>query len=76
MTEDFIAVQILGFFIAGFDTTGNSLGLALYQLAKHQEKQNKLRQELQKIIATDGSFTYENITNAEYLDAVLNGTFC
>ena len=43
--EDLISDMIL-LFIAGFDTTGYSIGFTLLELAKNQDVQTKLRDEL------------------------------
>ncbi|EYC38640.1 hypothetical protein Y032_0704g1676 [Ancylostoma ceylanicum] len=49
--------------IAGFDTTANTLALACDLLAKNEDKQALLLEEIDSI----SSFTYENIQSMEYL---------
>ncbi|KAF1805999.1 hypothetical protein V8B55DRAFT_1452924 [Mucor lusitanicus] len=41
------------FFLAGHDTTANTLALCLYQLAKHKHVQKKARQEVLGILGDD-----------------------
>jgi cytochrome P450 len=60
-------------FAAGFETTRTSLVLCLYLLSFHQEIQEKLYQEI-KDLYEKGKFDADNITAAEYLDAVVNET--
>ncbi|KIJ56541.1 hypothetical protein M422DRAFT_62521 [Sphaerobolus stellatus SS14] len=52
---------------AGTETTAGSLAFALWELARHPEKQDKLRAELLRF---QGNPTYEDFqTNLPYLDA-------
>ena len=56
--------------VAGYDTTGNTLAFALYELAKNPEVQEKLRTEVEDI--TDGDLekelTYDDLQKMTYLD--------
>ena len=65
--------------IAGYDTTGTTMAFACYQLAKHPEIQEKLRQEIEEV--TDDSnkpIDYEAIQKMTYLDQIISETlrFC
>ena len=47
---------------------------ALYEMALHQDIQNKLRDEIRVIIKNDPkNLTYEIINEMKYLDKVFNG---
>ena len=56
--------------VAGYDTTGNTLAFALYELAKNPDIQEKLRSEVEDI--TDGDLekelTYDDLQKMTYLD--------
>ena len=56
--------------VAGYDTTGNTLAFALYELAKNPDVQEKLRTEFEDI--TDGDLekelTYDDLQKMTYLE--------
>ncbi|KAM6495403.1 Cytochrome P450 [Amanita muscaria] len=61
------------FLFAGYDTTAISLSWALVELARHPEKQEKLRRELLQFSRSDP--TWDQVvtgTACPYLDAVVN----
>ncbi|XP_016949739.1 probable cytochrome P450 6a18 [Drosophila biarmipes] len=75
LTMEEIIAQAFVFFIAGFDTSSSTLGFALYELAKNQEIQDKVRAEVQEVLQKhDNKFTYECIQDFKYLDQVINET--
>lgn len=46
----------------------------LYELAKNQEIQNKLRAEMRRVLAKhNGEMTYECVYEMEYLGRVMDG---
>lgn len=62
--------------IAGHETTANSFGWTVVELSKHQEAQNKLREEIQvaqqKIRARgDTEFTAQDLDSMQYLNCVV-----
>lgn len=66
-----IAGNGLAFFIAGFETTGTALSFMAYLLAKHQDIQDRLREEIVEVLERDGAFTYDNVFGMKYLDQVI-----
>ena len=56
--------------VAGYDTTGNTLAFALYELAKNPVVQEKLRTEVEDIIDGDleKELTYDDLQKMTYLD--------
>lgn len=47
---------------------------ALFELAKNQDIQEKVRQEMDRVIAKhDGKITYDSLQEMEYLDQVVSG---
>ena len=71
MTIETLIGQILIFILAGLDTSGSSAAFALYFLSKHKDKQEKLRKELQGLVARDGELNYHNVAEASYLEGVM-----
>jgi len=76
LTINEIAAQMYVFLVAGFETTATALGLALYELAKHEDKQNQLREEIEETIANygeNGELSYEALPKMKYLEQVISG---
>jgi len=64
--------QISTFIIAGFENTTTTVGFSVWQLARHPDKQRRLREE---VSAINGDPTYKDIQDRlPYLDAVLKET--
>lgn len=71
-----VTAQCFLFFIAGFDTSSTAMTFALYELAKNPEIQERLRDEIHKVLAeNDGKITYDGLMKMSFLDKVLNGKF-
>ncbi|KAJ8968329.1 hypothetical protein NQ317_004080 [Molorchus minor] len=67
--------MIMDMMIAGVDTTGRTLGAALYFLAKNPEKQERLKEEVLKNLPNKNSpVTKEIMGKNIYLKAVLKET--
>ncbi|XP_064619673.1 cytochrome P450 3A24-like [Lineus longissimus] len=66
LREEILAQAVI-FFLAGFDTTANTLHYLCYHLAMDQDVQNKVIEELTEAIG-DSDITYENVNKLEYLD--------
>lgn len=74
MTETEIAGICFAFFFEGYDTTPNTLVLALYQLAKNPHIQDELARSIKEAIAAnDNEITYDLVQKHEYLEKVLYG---
>ncbi|XP_055375911.1 probable cytochrome P450 6a21 [Condylostylus longicornis] len=75
LTIEQVAAQAFVFFIAGFETSSTTMGFCLYELAKNQEVQNKLRNEIQQVLKRhNGKLTYESMNEMHYLEQVLSET--
>jgi len=70
ITEEMIEAQGMIFLLAGFETTANTLGSMVYQLAEHQDVQERIYEEILDNIGSD-DITHENIGKLEYLEACI-----
>ncbi|XP_063856584.1 cytochrome P450 3A11-like [Scylla paramamosain] len=71
MTDLAMVSQSVLFIIAGYDTTASLLANSSFLLAKNKVHQQRLRNELQQMIAEHGKITYQGIMEAKFLDACL-----
>lgn len=68
------AAQAYVFFLAGFETSSTTVTFCLYELAKNQDIQNKLREEIQTMIKKNGDLTYCALNDMNYLHKVISET--
>ncbi|XP_063930112.1 probable cytochrome P450 6a23 [Zophobas morio] len=75
LTLEEIAAQSVVFFVAGFETSSTTMAFALYELSKHQYIQDKVRHEINTVLAKhDNKITYEAIQEMKYMDQVIDET--
>ncbi|KAJ3618441.1 hypothetical protein MTP99_006436 [Tenebrio molitor] len=75
LTMDEITAQSFIFFLAGFEGSATTMTFALYELAKNQEIQKKVRHEMETVLARhDGKITYDSVQEMKYLNQVLDET--
>lgn len=75
ITFNEMAAQCFVFFIAGFETSSSTSTMVLYSLALNTEVQDKLRDEMNKVLAkSDGKLTYEGMLEMKYLQMVIDET--
>ena len=73
LTNEEIVGQCVIFLLAGYETSSNTLGNIIYQLALNQEVQDELRQDIMQALKTNpGSKLYDIAHNIEYMDCVIN----
>ncbi|KAF5308481.1 hypothetical protein FQR65_LT06145 [Abscondita terminalis] len=63
-----LVAMFIQFLTAGFETSGNSLAFAVFELSRHQAIQTRVRNEIKKALETHGSITYEMLEELKYLD--------
>jgi cytochrome P450 len=59
---------------AGYETTGQTMGYILYELAMNQECQESLYEEIMDAVDDVDDLTYEMIQSLPYIDAVIHET--
>lgn len=69
------AAQAYVFFLAGFETSSTTVTFCLYELAKNQDIQNKLREEIRTMIEKNGDLTYSVLNDMNYLHKVISGSY-
>ncbi|XP_044261216.1 uncharacterized protein LOC123009155 [Tribolium madens] len=75
LTVDEMSAQVFLFFVAGFETSSTTMTFALYELAKNEEMQTKLRHEICQILAkNDHQITYEALKEMKYLQQIIDET--
>ncbi|XP_055692336.1 cytochrome P450 6g1-like [Lutzomyia longipalpis] len=70
---DALIAQAAVFLAAGYETSSSVLSFALYELARHQDLQEKLRNELLEH-REHGEMSYESFNNLQYLHMVFQET--
>lgn len=73
-----LKAQSMIFLLAGFETSSVTISFLLYELAKNQDLQEKLRNEINQTLSkyNEKIITYEAIMEMNYLEMVLCGKDC
>lgn len=74
LTMSEAAAQAYVFFLAGFETSSTTATYCLYELAQHQDIQNKVREEIDEMLKKHGELTYNAVNEMTYLHKVINET--
>lgn len=73
---DRLAKGAFGLFIAGIEASVATMAFCMYELAKSQDIQNKLRREIRHILTKHTHhITYETLAHMKFMDAVIFGKF-
>lgn len=75
LTEAEVMALVSEFFFGGVDTTSHFLGSALYCLSKNPEAQEKLVEEINKLVDGNDVITANILGRMSYLKAVAKETF-
>ncbi|KAJ8913636.1 hypothetical protein NQ315_007353 [Exocentrus adspersus] len=68
-----IVAQSFIFFLAGFETSASTMTFTLFELATHQDIQDRLRAEIVDVLAGhNNEITYDSVNEMKYLDQVIN----
>ncbi|XP_017879879.1 cytochrome P450 6a2-like, partial [Ceratina calcarata] len=67
-----IAGYVLSFYLDGFQTSSTTLSFIGFQLATHQDVQERLREEVKTVLEKHGGvLTYESLKEMTYMDQVI-----
>lgn len=58
-----------------FDTSATAMNFIMYQLATHEEIQEKAQKEVLEMIKKHGKLSYEALMDMEYLNQIFSGKF-
>ncbi|KAG1714953.1 putative cytochrome P450 301a1, mitochondrial [Nymphon striatum] len=70
-----VTMTLIDFMVAGIDTVSNSLTYVFNELAKHQSVQQKLWEEINRILPNRKEFTSADLNNLPYLNATMKEVF-
>lgn len=78
LSMDMLIAQAAVFFSAGFETSSATQSFILYEVARHQDVQEKLRAEISDmLVRTEGKVTYDSVMDVKempYLHQVIHET--
>ncbi|CAF4959474.1 unnamed protein product [Pieris macdunnoughi] len=74
ITDDVIISNAAIMLLGGFETSGSALTFTLYHLAHEPEIQQKIYDEVSKVIGEDGKFDITKLMELTYLNAVVKET--
>lgn len=71
-----VAVGIAAIIMDGYDTSANVFSYLAYEVARHQDIQNRLREEIEETLyANDNELTYDTMQEMKLLEASILGTW-
>ncbi|XP_009074922.1 PREDICTED: cytochrome P450 3A9-like [Acanthisitta chloris] len=74
LTDTEVLSQAFIFIFAGYEPTSNTLCYLAYELAMHPDVQQKLLEEIDRVLPNKAPLTYEAVMKLEYLDMTVNET--
>lgn len=74
LTINEMAAQTWIFYAAGFETSSTTMSYCLYELARNQDIQRKVQQEIDRVTKKyNGQVTYQSAADMKYLEACIDG---
>lgn len=71
-----MAANAFVFFVAGFETSATTMSFCLYEVAKNQEIQRKIQEEIDSVLSEhNGQITFDSINEMRYLESCISGSF-
>lgn len=69
-----LTAQCLLFFLGGFETSATTLTFCLYELSQNLNLQQKLRDEVDRVLKEHGEITYDGLAEMHFMDKVISET--
>ncbi|GJQ83415.1 Cyp6a9 [Trypoxylus dichotomus] len=70
-----VAAQAFLFFLAGFETSSTTMASCIFELAKNNDIQDKIREEISQVFdRNEGKLTYESLIEMKYMGQVIDET--
>ena len=74
IAEELLPAQAFVFFLAGFETSSNTMGNLMTELSQHRHVQERMRREVDEVLARhDGCITYDALHEMTYMEQVIDG---
>lgn len=71
-----MAAHAFLFFVGGFESSSSTMSFLMYELAKHEEIQQKAYEEIVEVVEkNNGTLTYDAVADMNYVEQCLNGKF-
>lgn len=71
---DEVVALCFGLFIGGFETSSNTLSFTLYYLARHQQYQEKAREEVKAVLKKYNNIvSYDAVQEMKYVQQCIDG---
>ncbi|KAF6203284.1 hypothetical protein GE061_003702 [Apolygus lucorum] len=74
LDDGLLGAQVFVFLVAGFETTSSTIYHMTYLLSQNQDCQDKAREEVNRLLAKHGDFTYEMLRELTYLSHCMDET--
>uniref|UniRef100_A0A0A9YG98 Putative cytochrome P450 6a14 n=1 Tax=Lygus hesperus TaxID=30085 RepID=A0A0A9YG98_LYGHE len=74
LDDGLLGAQLFVFLIAGFETTSTTIYHLTYLLSQNEECQDKAREEINRILAKHGDFSYDMLRELTYLSNCIDET--
>ncbi|XP_067628160.1 probable cytochrome P450 6g2 [Eurosta solidaginis] len=72
LERDVLPAQAAIFFSAGFETSASTMSFIMYEMARHPEVQQRLREEIYEVWqSNNGKVSYEMLSDLKYMDNVI-----
>ncbi|CAH1787501.1 unnamed protein product [Owenia fusiformis] len=71
LPDDVILANAIVFILAGYDTVSNTVSWAAYEMALHQDIQEKVYEEIMEVTGAEDDITYEMLPKMTYLESVI-----
>lgn len=71
-SDELLAAQAYFFFIAGADTSANTMNFTLMELAQNVDILSRLHKEIDEVYSDSNILSYEDVDKLHYLDMVIN----
>ncbi|GBP66269.1 hypothetical protein EVAR_41064_1 [Eumeta japonica] len=72
-SEEILAAQAFFFFLAGVDTSSNTMHFTLVELAKNRQILDKLHEQIDSVFEkSSGNPSYDDVDKLTYLDMIIN----
>lgn len=73
---DEIVAQCFVFFIAGLETSSTTVTFTLFELSRHLDIQEKVREELLAVLQKyENNICYDAVKDLEYMQQVIDGNY-